>query len=319
MADILPWVDKYRPRLLDDVVGNDKIVGHFKKIVENGNVPHMLLVGKPGVGKTTSVICLAKIMLEEQFQDAFLELNASDDRGINTVRDTIVSFCQKKVTFSKNRQKIIFLDEAESLTKQAQQALKRIIENFSTTTRFILACNDSSGFIDAIQSRCTPYRFECIKNTELCGLLTRICVNEKIKHTQEALLNICLSSDSDARKAVNCLQRIAMTYGEINLENVSEVIGKPNTVIITDLLKNTIAKNFGHCKDVIDDLMMKGYYGLDILRMLFSVIKDYDAKNMSEQMRFGYLGILGDTEVNLNQGADEYIQLLAMISKMSRI
>ncbi len=316
MADILPWVDKYRPRLLDDVVGNDKIVGHFKKIVDNGNVPHMLLVGKPGVGKTTSVICLAKTMLDEQFQDAFLELNASDDRGINTVRDTIVSFCQKKVTFSKNRQKIIFLDEAESLTKQAQQALKRIIENYSTTTRFILACNDSSGFIDAIESRCTIYRFECIKNAELCALLTKICVNEKIKHTNEALLNICIASDSDARKAVNYLQRIALMYGEITLENVSEIIGKPNTVIITDLLKNTITKNFEHCKGVIDDLMMKGYYGLDILKILFNVIKDY---KMDEQQRFGFLGILGDTEVNLNQGADEYIQLLAMISKMSRV
>lgn len=316
MADILPWVDKYRPKLLDDVVGNEQIVGHFKKIVNNGNIPHMLLVGKSGVGKTTSVICLAKTMLAEQFQDAFLELNASDDRGINTVRDTIVSFCQKKVTFNKNRQKIIFLDEAESLTKQAQQALKRIIENYSTTTRFILACNDSSGFLDAIESRCTIYRFECIKNTELCTLLTKICMNEKINHTNEALLNICMASDSDARKAVNYLQRISLMYGEISLENVSEIIGKPNTVIITDLLKNTISKNFGYCKEVIDDLMMKGYYGLDILKMLFNVIKDY---KMDEQQRFGFLGILGDTEVNLNQGADEYIQLLAMISKMSRV
>jgi DNA polymerase III gamma/tau subunit len=105
-------------------------------------------------------------------------------------------------------------------------------------------------------------------------------------------------------------------YDEINLDNVSEIIGKPNTVIITDLLKNTISKNFGHCKEVIDDLMMKGYYGLDILKMLFNVIKDY---KMDEQQRFGFLGILGDTEVNLNQGADEYIQLLAMISKMSRL
>ena len=315
MSEILPWVEKYRPQNLDDVVGNKPIIQNFKNIVEKGNVPHMLLVGRPGIGKTTSVICLARAILGDKLSDAFLELNASDKRGIDIVRGNIVNFCQKKVTFEqgKEKQKIIFLDEFESMTLPAQQALRRIIEVHSKSTRFILACNDASTVTDAIQSRCLVLQFSKVNQKEISALLCRIAEAEGLKYDKPAIKEIGMSADGDVRSAINYLQRVHNTYKLVNLENVTTIIDKPNHVIMSQLLKTVIEKKFENAKPIIDELINKGYYGLDIVRSLFKVIREYE---MNDQLRLKYMSIMGNTEINLIQGGDEYLQILSLVSKM---
>jgi len=316
MSEVLPWVEKYRPKVLEDVIGNEDIVQNFKNIAQKGNIPHMLLVGRPGIGKTTLALCLARTLLEDQMQEAFIEINASDQRGIDIVRSAISNFCQKKVTFPNNakKQKIIFLDEFESMTVLAQQALRRIIEIYSKSTRFILACNDSSGVIDAIQSRCSVYRFAKVKQSGIRKLLVRICKDEGIKNDSDAIKEIAISSDGDVRNSINCLQRVYNTYKDVIFEHVIKIIDKPNHLIMTKLLESIIHKKFDDAKPIVDELINKGYYGLDITRMLFNIVKEY---NMNDLVRLKFMSIIGDVEANLLQNADEYLQLLSLVSKMT--
>lgn len=157
----LPWIEKYRPEFLSDVVGNGEAVSRLSAIATVGNLPNIILAGPPGIGKTTSILCLAREMLGESYKNAVLELNASDARGIDIVRNKIKMFAQKKVTLPPGKHKIIILDEADSMTAAAQQALRRTMEIYSATTRFALACNNSTKIIEPIQSRYRMRKFHC--------------------------------------------------------------------------------------------------------------------------------------------------------------
>jgi replication factor C subunit 2/4 len=163
------WVEKYRPSVLADIVGNAETVERLKVIAEEGNMPNLIIAGPPGTGKTTSVTCLARAMLGAAYKEALLELNASDDRGIDVVRNKIKMFAQKKVTLPPGRHKIIILDEADAMTKGAQQALRRTMEVYSATTRFALACNNSTKIIEPIQSRAAILRYTKLSNEEVRG------------------------------------------------------------------------------------------------------------------------------------------------------
>ena len=163
----IPWIEKYRPEYLRDVVGNTDAVKRLEAIAVQGNVPNIILAGPPGTGKTTSVMCLARETLGDQFKNAVLELNASDARGIDVVRNKIKLFAQKKVNLPYGRHKIIILDEADSMTSAAQQALRRTMEIYSSTTRFALACNNSTKIIEPIQSRCAVLRYTRLSDAEI--------------------------------------------------------------------------------------------------------------------------------------------------------
>ena len=164
----LPWVEKYRPILLEDIVGNEETINRLKVFGEDGNLPNLIICGPPGTGKTTSILCLARQLLGPSvYKEAVLELNASNDRGIEVVRNKIKMFAQKKVTLERGRHKIIILDEADSMTDGAQQALRRIMEIYSSTTRFCLACNNSEKIIEPIQSRCAILRYSKLSDKQI--------------------------------------------------------------------------------------------------------------------------------------------------------
>ena len=180
----VPWIEKYRPQKLEDVVGNEETLVRLQAIAKDGNLPNLILCGPPGTGKTTSVHALAHELLGDSYKDGVLELNASDARGIDVVRNRIKSFAMNKVTLPKGRQKIIILDEADSMTTSAQQALRRTMEVYSNTTRFCLACNISTKIIEAIQSRAAILRYSRLSHEQILANLMKVCEAEEVPYTE---------------------------------------------------------------------------------------------------------------------------------------
>ncbi|KAI5665050.1 hypothetical protein M9H77_24373 [Catharanthus roseus] len=215
----IPWVDKYRPTKVADIVGNEDAVARLQVIAQDGNMPNIILAGPPGTGKTTSILALDHELLGPNYKEAVLELNASDDRGIDVVRNKIKMFAQKKVTLPPGRHKIIILDEADSMTSGAQQALRRTMEISSNSTRFALACNTSSKVIEPIQSRCALVRFSRLTKQEILSRLMAVVAAEKVPYIPEGLEAIIFSADGDMRRALNNLQATYSGFGFVNQEN----------------------------------------------------------------------------------------------------
>jgi replication factor C subunit 2/4 len=191
----VPWVEKYRPQFLSEIVGNSEAVDRLNAIAEIGNVPNIILAGPPGIGKTTSILCLGRQLLGAAYKDAVLELNASDARGIDVVRNKIKMFAQKKVTLPPGKHKIIILDEADSMTGAAQQALRRTMEIYSQTTRFALACNNSTKIIEPIQSRCAVLRYTRLLDEELLSRLLEVCTAENVPYELGGLEAIIFTAE----------------------------------------------------------------------------------------------------------------------------
>lgn len=200
----VPWVEKYRPKSLAQVVGNTETIKRLSVIAKNGNMPNLIVAGSPGIGKTSSITCLARDMLGGAFKQAVLELNASDDRGIDVVRNKIKMFAQKKVTLPKGRHKIIILDEADSMTASAQQALRRTMELYSSSTRFALACNISSKIIEPIQSRCAILRFSKLNDMQVLKRVKEIMSREQITgYTKKGLEALIFTAQGGTIKNAN--------------------------------------------------------------------------------------------------------------------
>lgn len=317
---MLPWIEKYRPKKLENVIGNSEIIKHFKHIAKTGTLQHLLLTGRPGIGKTTSVICLARELLGEHIKMGFLELNASDQRGIDTVRNDILTFCKKKITLPPDRQKIIFLDEVEAMTAVAQQALLRTIEKYTHNTRFILACNSSASLIDALQSRCILRRFLKIKDEEMYLLLQNICEKENVKYDTSGLKAIIITANGDVRSAVNCLQTVSCTFDFIDAKAVSIVIDKPNYQVIENLVSIIRSEDedaFNKALGITKDLLISGYTAMDIVKLFFIVVKD--SKSLDEYIKLQYLNDIARVEVDLVSGSNDEIQLTALVARLSLI
>lgn len=272
----IPWLEKYRPKILDDVVGNVLIMDRLRTIAKEGNMPNMILSGPPGCGKTTSMLCLARTMLKKSFGDAVLELNASDDRGINVVRETISRFIDKRLTLPPKTHKIVILDEADRMTSGAQQSLKRVMEKCSNTTRFVLACNDSTEIIEALQSRCTILRFVYLSPEHVKKRLLEIMTAENIFGHQwdEGGMNALLfTADGDMRQAIANLQSTFNAYGMISEENVFRICDQPHPVILQQCLALCYCRDMYGASQIITKQLEEGYACIDILKTLFRVAK----------------------------------------------
>ncbi|EEP78282.1 activator 1 40 kDa subunit [Uncinocarpus reesii 1704] len=233
----LPWVEKYRPVFLDDVVGNTETIERLKIIARDGNMPHVIISGMPGIGKTTSILCLARQMLGDAYKEAVLELNASDERGIDVVRNRIKGFAQKKVTLPPGKHKLVILDEADSMTSGAQQALRRTMEIYSTTTRFAFACNQSNKIIEPLQSRCAILRYSRLTDTQIVERLDQICKAEDVKHSDDGIAALVFSAEGDMRQAINNLQSTWAGFGFISGDNVFRVVDSPHPVKVQAMIK----------------------------------------------------------------------------------
>ena len=315
--DGIPWVEKYRPKIMEDVVGNSEIVKRLNIISKEGNMPNILLGGLPGTGKTSSVLCLARALLGNQFNDAVLELNASDDRGIDVVRDNIKMFAKKKIFLPPGRHKIVILDEADHMTSSAQQALRRIMEVYSDSTRFALACNSVDSIIEPIQSRCAVLRFSRLTNEQITQRLCEILNFEEADYDESGLEAIIFTADGDMRQALNNAQSTISGFGLLCSENVYKVCDVPHPYKIKEILDQCAKGNNSVAQQGLKKIIDTGFSSIDIVTTFFRVTKSYN--NLDETIQLEFLKIIGLTHINVLNGIDSYLQLSAMISRLSRI
>jgi len=310
MEDI--WIEKYRPRTLDEVVGQGEIIERLKAYVKTKNVPHLIFAGPAGTGKTTSALAMAREIFGESWKQNFHELNASDERGIGIIRGKIKDFA-RTAPIGKTRLKIIFLDEADSLTSDAQAALRRTIERYTHICRFILSVNYSSRVIEPIQSRCTVFRFRPIKADDIKKHMQKIASNEKLEITPDGLETIIFISRGDLRKAINILQVGASVNKKITAEILYETsaVAKPEDVKV--LINSALGGNFMAARNQLYDLLIKyGLSGEDIVKQIHQTIFDL---SIPDESKVRLIEKTGETEFRLIEGSNEHIQLEALLAQ----
>jgi replication factor C subunit 2/4 len=282
----IPRVEKYRPVYLDDVVGNTETIERLKIIAKDGNMPHVIISGMPGIGKTTSILCLARQLLGDAYKEAVLELNASDERGIDVVRNRIKGFAQKKVTLPPGRQKLVILDEADSMTSGAQQALRRTMEIYSSTTRFAFACNQSNKIIEPLQSRCAILRYARLTDGQVVQRLMAIVQAEEVEYSDDGIAALVFSAEGDMRQAINNLQSTHAGFGFVNGDNVFKVVDSPHPIKVQAMVKACYDCRVDDALTTLKELWDLGYSCHDIISTMFKVTKSIDSLSEHAKLEF---------------------------------
>ncbi|EDU46476.1 HolB ATPase [Pyrenophora tritici-repentis] len=313
----LPWVEKYRPVYLDDVVGNTETIERLKIIAKDGNMPHMIISGMPGIGKTTSILCLARQLLGDAYKEAVLELNASDERGIDVVRNRIKGFAQKKVTLAPGRQKLVILDEADSMTSGAQQALRRTMEIYSATTRFAFACNQSNKIIEPLQSRCAILRYARLTDAQVVRRIMQIVEAEDVKYSDDGIAALVFSAEGDMRQAINNLQSTFAGFGFVNGDNVFKVVDSPHPIKVQAMIKACHEQRIDDALASLKELWDLGYSCHDIISTMFKVTKTIDT--LSEHAKLEFIKEIGFTHMRILEGVQTLLQLSGCIARLCKI
>ncbi|MFH1784875.1 MAG: replication factor C small subunit [Candidatus Micrarchaeota archaeon] len=313
--DILPWTEKYRPKKLDDVAGQKGIVESLKAFVKAKNMPSMLFAGPPGVGKTTCALALAHELYPDGLAGNFLELNASDERGIDVVRGRIKDFA-RSVSLREAPFKLIFLDEGDALTTDAQQALRRTMEANSSVTRFIISANYSSRIIEPIQSRCAVFRFVPLDDKEMHKTLEHVAKSEKIKIDEKAYEAIFYVSEGDMRRALNIMQGCAMQSNHITSELVHKTSSKAMPKEIKDMVHCAIEGKFQTARENLDKLIIT--YGLSGEDILYQIYREAGKIEVPEKQRMRLIEMIGEYNFRLVEGANDRIQLEALLAQIAK-
>lgn len=315
MAEMSIWTERYRPEKLKDIAGQGHIVERLEAFVKEGSIPNMLFAGGAGVGKTTAAICLAKELYGKEWQSNFLETNASDMRGIDVVRGRIKEFARVKPIGADF--KIIFLDESDALTPEAQQALRRTMEKYTHSTRFILNANYSSKLIPPIQSRCAILRFRPLEHKDIARRLEFIAEKEKIKITKEGMDAILKFSEGDMRKAINLLQSVAIVAKKVDEDSVYEMAATLRPAEVKEILQMCLKKKFIEARKKLADLMInRGLSGLDVIKAFHREILDLD---VPEKTKAILIDKLGEYEFRIVEGGTEDLQIEAFLAQVAAL
>jgi len=315
MTESTMWVEKYRPMKLSSIVNQKEVIGSLKSLLKNvSEIPHLMFSGSAGVGKTTTALCLAREILGEYWKDYTLELNASDERGINMVRDRVKKFARFLGLDTKIPFKLIILDEADEMTSDAQTALRRIIEDTSKYCRFILIANNISKIIEPLQSRCAIFKFTRISEKEVVSYLEEICKKEKIKFDEKGLKTIYSYSEGDMRHSINILQATA-SLGIVNESNVKISAGLTKTSDVGEILKLAMIGKLSDARNkMIELIKVYGMSESDFLKYLNEESYKIKTNRLSD-----ILETIAKYDYRLIIGANPEIQLSALLAELGNI
>jgi len=306
------WIEKYRPQKLADIVGQDEIVERLSSYVRNGNLPHLLFTGSAGVGKTTAAVTMAREFFKDSWQMNFRELNASDERGIDVVRNQIKQFA-RTTPLGDATFKILFLDEADALTTDAQSALRRTMETYAQTCRFILSCNYSSKIIDPIQSRCAIYRFKPLGSEAIKEEICSIAIKEGLTITNAAMDAIVYIAQGDMRKAINAVQGAAIISPLIDEKRVYSITSTARPDEINDLLSLSLNGDFDGAESLLSQLLHeRGIAPNELINQCYRALLKRD---MDRGLKVQLIDHLGEADFRLSEGANSDIQMESLIAR----
>ncbi|HJT10902.1 MAG TPA: replication factor C small subunit [Candidatus Nitrosotalea sp.] len=315
MTESFMWVEKYRPMKLSDIVNQKEVIGSLKALLKNiSEMPHLMFSGSAGVGKTTAALCIAREVLGDSWREYTLELNASDERGINMVRERVKKFARFSGLDTRIPFKLVILDEADEMTSDAQTALRRIIEDTAAHCRFIMIANNISKIIEPLQSRCAVFKFTRISEEEVIDYLEEICKKEKLKYTKEGLKTLYSYSEGDMRHSINMLQAAA-SLGTVSDDNVKLSAGLSKTSDVGDVLKLALGGKLTDARNKMVELIK--VYGMsesDFLKYLNEECYKIKTSNLSE-----ILESIAKYDYRLVIGSNPEIQLSALLAELGKI
>jgi replication factor C subunit 2/4 len=320
----LPWIEKYRPKELNDVIYQDEITLMIQNILnnttyQNCNIPHLIFYGLSGCGKTTVALIIAREIFKHKYNDRVLELNASNERGIKVVREKIKKFAKQAIDTNDTEKekippiKLIILDEADAMTDDSQFALRRIIEMYSKTTRFILICNYITKIIEPLSSRCTKFRFKPINLEGLNVIVNKLAKKEKFKIDYNGIKSIYDYTKGDLRKAINIIQQAKyLDSDNININTINEITGIISYNKIDNIIKKTIKSDYESIQYIINDFIMDGY---SVSQFINELVEYFLVSNIfTDDLKGFILYKLSEIDYNLNKRGDEYIQMMNILS-----
>ena len=310
-----PWVEKYRPRVLDDIVNQKSIIKRLKQFIKDESMPHLIFAGPAGTGKTTSGLAMVRELYGKKMKpnSTYLELNASDARGIDVIRTYIKDFAKAKPPMDIPF-KILILDEADNMTSPAQQALRRTMEKYTRNCRMILICNYSNKIIPPIQSRCVVFRFSNLNNEDIKSRVNYVAKLENITLTPGGLSALVDVSRGDCRRSINYLQSCGTISEKIDEDTVFRVAGEvpPDKIkrILQTALNGQLKMSIKLLKDLIKD------YGLSGRNIIKNIHREIYNLESSEDLKIELSTLLAEFEYRLSQGGTEEIQLQALLAKI---
>ncbi|GAB6943634.1 replication factor C small subunit [Vulcanisaeta sp. JCM 14467] len=314
------WVEKYRPARIDDIIDQDHVKARVKEMLANGNIPHLLFFGPPGTGKTTMALAIAHELYGDAWRENTLELNASDERGIAMIREKVKEFAKTMPTV-KAPFRLIILDEADNMTPDAQQALRRIMEMYTTSVRFILLANYPSGIIEPIQSRCSLFRFSPLPKDAVNNRLKEIASKEGVKVTDEALEAIWDVSQGDMRKAINTLQAASSLGGVVDEEAVYRALGKVSPARVRAIVTEAVIGDFGKAvKEVMSLIRDEGADPLDIIKIIHrEVISATSQLKVPEELKPKAVYIVSEHHYRLLRGSSGELQVYGLLARIRKL
>lgn len=310
------WTEKYRPQLLDDMVNQTDIISRLKNFVKEKNLPNLLFVGPAGVGKSTSILALARDLYGPGYRNYILELNASDERGIDVIRDKVKNFARTAAIASDVFFKVLILDEADSLTQAAQHALRRTMEIYTKTCRFCLIGNYSENIIEPIQSRCSVFRFKPLSEADTKEWISTIASKEDVNLLEEGLNAVYEASMGDLRKAINLLQAAAAVQGsKVDDAAVYSILGRVSPRKVRDMIDLSLKGEFIEAREALRSLLIdEGLAASDIIRIVYSEVIRLD---IPEIWKVRLSDTIGETDYRLIQGATAEVQLGTLLAKFA--